>query len=109
MAILEKKFGEAVPARKAELKGVSVPVLGGQEISALDEATREFCRRRVKYLSKAYRLRWMVDQATYRAGKLKDLGDSELVKLMEDMHRAIECPDDDVSYKEAGLLKHLAV
>lgn len=74
-----------------------------------ENADRKALIREIKYLSRGYRLLWMVNQATFRKGKLKDLDDGELVSLLKDMQRAIDCPDDDVSYKEAGLLKHLAV
>lgn len=81
----------------------------GAVVESPESADRLAVMREIKYLARGYRLAWMVNQATFRKGKLKDLDDSEMVALLKDMQRAIDCPDDDVSYKEAGLLKHLAV
>lgn len=107
VALIRKRVSSA-PIEKPSL--LLVKARGDEKVvDDPSDPDRKALLREIKYLAKAYRLTWMMNQATFRKGKLKDLDDGELVSLLKDMQRAIECPDDDVSYKEAGLLKHLAV
>ena len=69
-----------------------------------DSITRESVLRRVRYLARAYGLRWMIDQATFNKANLDYLEDHEMSALLRNMERARECPDYDISYQAAGLV-----
>jgi hypothetical protein len=71
----------------------------------MDPITREAHYRRIRYVARAYRLQWLVDQAVFERAGIEELSDQELIKLQQDIDRARECPELDVSYEERGLLK----
>lgn len=72
----------------------------------MDAIQREAHYRRIRYLASAYKLQWLVDQATWNVANLEDLSDEDLIELHRDMDRARECPVDDVSYEDAGLVRN---
>lgn len=74
----------------------------------MDEITREAHYRRIRYIAAAYKLQWLVDQATFDCMNIEDLGDEDLLNLHRDLDRARECPEFDVSYEERGLVKSRA-
>jgi hypothetical protein len=59
-------------------------------------------------MASAYKLQWLVDQATFDCLNIEDLSDDALVQLHQDMDRARECPEFDVSYEERGLVRNRA-
>jgi hypothetical protein len=71
----------------------------------MDGVSREAHYRRIRYIASAYRLQWLVDQATFDIANIEDLPDDQLSDLLRDMDRARECPQEDVSYEEAGLIR----
>jgi hypothetical protein len=73
--------------------------------STFDAITRDSHLHRIRYLARAYRLRWLVDQATFDRPGLDSLEDVELVQLHQDMDRAMDCIRDGISFDEAGLLR----
>lgn len=47
----------------------------------------------------------LVEQACVGVGNLEQLSDADLVKLMKDMHKGLDCIRDDVSFEDAGLIR----
>ena len=92
------------PAAKPDLRIVA----SRPEKSLFDAITRDAHLKRIRYLARAYRLRWLVDQETFHVAALECLEDAELSKLLADMERARECMSDDVSFEEAGLVRSRA-
>lgn len=60
---------------------------------------------RIRDLRRMYRLGWLVRQETFNVPALECLEDRELSALLQDMERARECLQDDVSFEEAGLVR----
>lgn len=84
-------------------------VVGRDEAPAsrrFDSVTRDSHLQRIRYLARAYNLRWLVDQATFDRPGIDSLEDDELVALHRDLDRAIDCIRYDVCFIEAGLLRH---
>lgn len=92
---------------KPKLRLIDLPPRPVRE-DCMDPLMRESHYRRIRYLAGAYRLQWLVDQATFGVANIEDLTDEELIKLHHDMDRARECPVEDVSYEEAGLVRSRA-
>lgn len=95
-------------AARPKLRLVELPEKRPTEEHGIDPITREMHYKRIRYLAGAYRLQWLVEQATFDCVNLEDLSDDELLKLHRDIDRARECPVDDVSYEEAGLVRSRA-
>jgi hypothetical protein len=74
----------------------------------MDDISREMHYRRIRYYACAYRLQWLVDQACFDCVNIEDLSDDDLIALHRDMDRARECPHDDVSFEDAGLVRSRA-
>lgn len=71
----------------------------------LDPLARDAHLRRILHLQRAYRLHWLVDQATFDVAGLSCLEDCDLIRLLTDMERARECIADGVSMEDAGLVR----
>lgn len=71
----------------------------------LDGLSREMHYRRIRYLAGAYRLQWLVDQAIFACVNIEDLADDDLIALHADMEKARECPLEDVSFEDVGLVR----
>ncbi len=56
----------------------------------LNEVTWRSSLNEIKHLASAYRLTWMVNKATAKVGKLKLLGDAELIALLAEMRTTAE-------------------
>lgn len=93
---------------KPKLRLVDLPERAPRNEQEIDPITREMHCRRIRYLAGAYRLQWLVDQATFHCANIEDLSDEDLLKLHRDMDRARECPIEDVSYEDAGLVRNRA-
>lgn len=89
---------------KPSLRLVELPTRPARE-TGMDDIQREAHYKRIRYLASAYKLQWLVDQATWNCANIEDLSDEDLIELHADMDRARECPQDDVSYEEAGLVR----
>lgn len=72
-----------------------------------DPITREFRLRRIRWVAKYYKLRWLIDQHSFGIKKLEDLDDCKLLDLHRDMEKARECMDEGVSVVDAGLIRHM--
>lgn len=70
-----------------------------------DAVTRDCRLKRIRWLAKAYGLRWLVDQHCFGRSGPDELGASELVALHSDMERARECAAEGISYEDAGLIR----
>jgi hypothetical protein len=92
---------------KPSLRLVELPARPARDIG-MDAIQREAHYRRVRYLASAYKLQWLVDQATWNCANIEDLSDDELIELHADMDKARECPDLDISYEEMGLVRSRA-
>lgn len=104
VALLEAKLGKAVPASRPQLRVVGAPAPAND-----DGAVRESRLRMIRSLRKHYRALGMdllVAQALLGRASLDDLTDDELAQLHRDMERGLECIRDDVSFEDAGLLRH---
>lgn len=71
----------------------------------LDAISRDAYIRRIRWLSRAFRLQWLLDQGTFHVASIECLEDAELSALLGDMERARECMRDDVSFEDAGLIR----
>lgn len=76
--------------------------------SIYDSITRDSVLQRIRYLSKAYCLQWLIEQATFNRANVDCLEDHELGALLRDMERARECLVDGVSFDDAGLVRSTA-
>lgn len=103
MAILEKKFGGQVPARKPELS--IVPPAVARRPKLFDSVTRDCHLQRIRYLAMGYGLTWLVEQATFDRAGLDDLEDQELIALHEDMDKAMECRREGIAFDDVGLVR----
>lgn len=108
MAILEKKFGHAVPAKKPDLRAVSAAKPPAEPVRRFDSITRDSHLQRIRYLAKGYGLRWLIDQATFDRPGMDSLEDDELVALHRDMDRAMECRRDGIPFEDADLVRSLS-
>lgn len=71
----------------------------------LDPIFRDAHLKRILHLQRAYRLQWLVDQATFNVASLSCLEDCDLMRLLADMERARECISDGISFDDAGLVR----
>lgn len=77
--------------------------------AGMDAIERESHLRFIRSMRRAYRQLGMdliVNQATLGKGTIDDLTDEELVQLHRDMDKARDCLRDDVSFEDAGLIRH---
>lgn len=79
-----------------------------QEKPLFDSVTRDAHLQRIRYLARAYDLRWLVEQATFDRPGIDNLGDQEIVALHSDLDRAMECRRDGVSFEDAGLVRPIS-
>lgn len=70
-----------------------------------DAVTRECRLKRIRWLAKAYGLRWLVDQHCFGRSGPDALGKSELCALHADMERARTCAAEGISFEDAGLIQ----
>ncbi len=89
----------AAPVRTAQAIGES------PASTWLDPISRDAHYKRIRYLSRAYGLRWLMDQETFKLPSIECLDDDALSALLSDMERARECMHDDVSFEDAGLVR----
>lgn len=92
---------EEKPAPKLRLVGAD----DLQPSRRFDSITRDSHLQRIRYLSRAYRLRWLVEQATFDRPGLESLEDGELVALHKDLDLALECIREGTSFVDAGLVR----
>jgi len=97
---------ESAP-KKPKLRLIDLPERKPRDVG-MDAISREMHYRRIRYLAGAYRLQWLVDQACFACANIEDLGDAELIELHADMEKARECPIEDVSFEDAGLVRSRA-
>lgn len=74
----------------------------------LDHIAREAHLRRIAYLKQRYQLGWLVDQATFDVASVSVLEDCDLIRLLCDMERALECILDGVPFEDADLVRPVA-
>lgn len=104
MALIEKKLEKRVPGDRPALRLVQDAPPKSQEFT-LDPISREAHVRRIRWLARAFRLQWLMDQGTFHVATIECLDDAELSALLADMERARECMRDDVSFEDAGLIR----
>ena len=73
-----------------------------------DAITREACIRRIRFLSRAFRLHWLVEQATFNRYGLDALEDNELGDLLKEAERARECLQEGIPLEDAGFLRNVS-
>lgn len=73
-----------------------------------DAITRQSVLARIRFLSRAYRLRWLVEQETFNQPSLENLTDDALAALLRDMERARECIAEGITFEDAGLVRSTA-
>lgn len=88
----------AAPSSRPALSAVPDP-------GWMDPISREAHCKRIRYLARAYGLRWLLDQETFHVAALECLDDDALSALLRDMERGRECLRDDVSFEDAGLVR----
>lgn len=70
-----------------------------------DSVIRECRMKRIRWLSKAYRLQWLIDQHCFGIDGPDCLDALPLRQLHEDMERARECASEGISFEDAGLVR----
>lgn len=73
-----------------------------------DAITRDCIMRRVRYLTKAYQLQWLVDQETFDTPGVDALEDGDLADLLRTLERARDCIAEGVGFEDAGLVRSIA-
>lgn len=106
-AIIRERVKNA-PLAKPQLRIVRVEPPQA-DVFKLDEIAREAHIRRIRWLARAFRLQWLMDQSTFHVASIECLDDSDLSALLRDMERARECMHDDVSFEDAGLIRSRSV
>lgn len=77
--------------------------------TGFDSVVRESHLRMIRSLARTYQqfgVQLIVDQATLGKVGIDELSDDELISLHRDLDRARECIRDDVSFEDAGLIRH---
>lgn len=100
VALLESKLGKQFPA-KPHLR------LAEARPAGMDATVRESHLRMIRSLRRSYRgfgMDLIVNRATLGKSSLDDLSDDEVLSLHRDMHRAIDCIQNDVPFEVAGLI-----
>lgn len=95
--------GAQAPREKPKLRLVKADP--GPDPKRLDSVSREAHFRRIRWLARAFRLQWLLDQGTFHVASIECLDDDELSALLTDMERGRECMRDDVSFEDAGLIR----
>lgn len=97
----------AAPRKRPALQLVRPSPPGPPQV--FDTVTRESHLRLIRSFQKAYRglgMDLIVSQALLGKGSLDDLEDQEIIDLHANMRRALDCIANDVSFYDAGLLRH---
>lgn len=100
VALLEAKLGKQFPAKPHLRLAECAP-------QGMDAAVRESHLRMIRSLRRSYRAYSMdliVNRATLGKGSIDDLSDAEVLALHKDMHRAIDCIQNDIPFDIAGLI-----
>ena len=74
-----------------------------------DEITRASRVNRIRWLAKAYRLQWLVEQHCFGCAGIESLGQDALRALHRDMEIGRECVVEGNSFDDAGLVRKQAV
>jgi hypothetical protein len=100
-------LAEVIAARVSTAKPAArrYRVISPPAPTRFDQITRDCCLRRIRYLSRAYQLQWLVDQETFNHPGVESLDDDDLAELLSDMERARECVSEGVAFCEAGLVR----
>ena len=93
-------LGEQEPRRPA-LRIVRDEPSGGQE----DPITRDCRIRRIRWMAKAFGLKWLVEQACFGKTGVEGLSHTELAQLHKDMEHAYSCAKEGISFEDAGLIR----
>jgi hypothetical protein len=101
---LANRIRDVEARAKPSLRLVDLPPRPVRDVG-MDPLQREAHYKRIRYMAGAYKLQWLVDQACFECLDIEQLSDDDLVQLHADMDRARECPENDVSYEEAGLVR----
>lgn len=64
--------------------------------------------QRIRFLRRAFRLDWMVQQAAFNRGGVDSLEDQELAALLRDMERARACIREGIALEDAGLVRDVS-
>lgn len=99
---LSERLSGAAPV-KPTLRIVGGPCL--PPVSVDDAVTRDCRLKRIRWLSKAYRLQWLVDQHCFRLGGPAELNGEALAALHKDMERARACAAEGIPFEDAGLIR----
>ena len=83
--------------------GITLPLYDAAPARA-PGITRRYYLRRIRWLSEAYGLAWMIDQATL-GNRLDSLHDGELHSLLCDMEQGRRCCVEGVGFDDAGLVR----
>jgi hypothetical protein len=86
---------------RTRLRLVSSPSATAQD----DAVTRECRLKRIRWLARAFRLQWLVDQHCFGFPGPDCLEKVDLIALHKDMERARECTAEGISFEDAGLIR----
>lgn len=82
----------------------SLRVVATPRASQFDSITRDCILRRIRYLARAYRLQWLVDQEAFNEPNIDTLEDHALGRLLRKLETARECLQEGISFEDAGLV-----
>lgn len=71
-----------------------------------DEITRASRVNRIRWLAKAYKLEWLVQQHIFDHPGIESLDQEALRALHKDMEQGRECVVDGISFDDAGLVRN---
>lgn len=71
----------------------------------LDHILRDAHIQRIMDLKRHFDLGWLVRQATFNVASVSCLEDCDLIRLLADMERAMQCILDGVSFSDVGLCR----
>lgn len=105
MDLLLRRLAERLEGRspaKPSLKmvGAEDPLATGE-----DAITRECRIRRIRWLAKAYRLQFLVEQACFNHPSIYNLGHVALETLHREMENAREALAEGISLEDTGLIR----
>lgn len=96
-----EEFGDVAPARPRLTLVGAAPRVADED----DPVTRQCRLNRIRWLSKAFRLGWLVDQHCFGLAGPDCLDHRALEALHRDMERARACAAEGISYEDAGLIR----
>ncbi|USJ00893.1 hypothetical protein MUG10_01095 [Xanthomonas prunicola] len=92
-----------VPGKRPQLR-----VVGAADVErGMDPATRDSHFRMIRHHRRSWgpAMQVLIDQACFGLEAMEQLTDDDLMGLLRDIERGIDCIREDVSFEDAGLVR----